>query len=97
MDRLDEKYQHFKYADKFLHKPSEYLAENVWYVAEPQERTNNAMMDLVGEDKILWGSDYPHIDSHIEAADQIRASVAGLNERRKRLVLGDNAKALFGL
>ena len=97
MDRLDEKYQHFSYADKIKRKPSEYLAENVWYVAEPQERTINAMMDLVGEDKILWGSDYPHIDSHIEAASQIRASIADLSDRRKRLVLGENAKALFAL
>ncbi len=95
MDRLDEKYQHFVYADRLREKPSEYLRRNVWYVAEPQERTIDAMMDLVDETHIVWGSDYPHIDSHIEAATQIRESVAGLSERRKRLVLGENAGALF--
>jgi predicted TIM-barrel fold metal-dependent hydrolase len=95
MDRLDEKYQHFNYADALKERPGEYLRRNVWYVAEPQERTINAMMDLVDEEHILWGSDYPHIDSHIEAADQIRASVAGLSERRRRLVLGENAAKLF--
>lgn len=95
MDRLDEKYQHFAYGEKIREKPSDYLRRNVYYVAEPQERTMGAMMDLAGEDHILWGSDYPHIDSHIEAATQIRAAVAGLPERRRRLVLGENARALF--
>jgi len=95
MDRLDEKYQHFSYADKISMKPSEYLRRNVWYVAEPQERTIGAMMDLVDESHILWGSDYPHIDSHIDAPKQIRASVAALTERRQRLVLGENAARLF--
>ena len=50
---------------------------------------------LVDETHILWGSDYPHIDSHIDAPKQIRASVAGLTERRQRLVLGENAARLF--
>jgi predicted TIM-barrel fold metal-dependent hydrolase len=53
--------------------------------------------DLHGEDKVLWGSDHPHIDSHIDAADRIRASVAGLSEARKRAVLGENARSLFQL
>lgn len=97
MDRLDEKYQHFSYADRLKEKPSEYLRRNIWYVAEPQERTIDAAMDLVDERHIVWGSDYPHIDSHIEAADQIRASVAGLSEYRRRLVLGENARDLFRL
>lgn len=76
-------------------KPSEYLRRNVWYVAEPQERTIGALMDLVDETHILWGSDYPHIDSHIDAPKQIRASVAALPERRQRLVLGEIAARLF--
>jgi hypothetical protein len=42
-------------------------------------------------------TDYPHIDSRIEAPWQIRASVAGLSDRRRRLVLGENARALFRL
>ena len=69
----------------------------MYYVAEPRERTLDAMMDLVGETQFVWGSDYPHIDSSIEAPWQIRGSVAGLSEHRRRLVLGENARALFRL
>jgi uncharacterized protein len=97
MDRLDEKYEMFGYAERTKERPSEYLRRNVYYVVEPRERTIEAMLDLVGETQFIWGSDYPHIDSSIEAPTQIRASVAGLSERRKLLVLGENARALFRL
>ncbi len=98
MDRLDEKYHHFGFANPLaLGRPSEYFRRNLWFCAEPEERTIGAMLDLVGEDRIVWGSDYPHVDSHLEAVPQIRASVAGLTPERRRRVLGENARALFGL
>jgi len=64
---------------------------------DPQERSIDAQCDLVGEDRFLWGSDYPHIDSHIKAADEVRASLASMSEHRRRLVLGENARRLFAL
>jgi predicted TIM-barrel fold metal-dependent hydrolase len=78
-------------------KPSDYIRRNCWFVAEPQERTIGAMLDLVGEDKILWGSDYPHIDSTLEAPKLIRQSLAGLTPERQAAVLGGNAAKVFGL
>lgn len=98
MDRLDEKYQHFKYFHPLkLEKPSDYFRRNLWFVAEPGERTIGAMLELVGEDRILWGSDYPHVDSHLDAASHIRESVSHLAEARQRAVLGENARKLFQL
>jgi predicted TIM-barrel fold metal-dependent hydrolase len=98
MDRLDEKQATVgTMFPASKHKPSEYLRTNVWYVAEPEERTIGAVLDLVGEDRVLWGSDYPHIDSTLEAPHQIRASVADLSAARQEAVLGDNARKLFDL
>jgi len=97
MDRLDEKHAVFgEYAPKLELKPGEYLRRNVWYVAEPEERTIGAMCDLVGEDRVLWGSDYPHIDSTLEAPNRIRDSVSRLSPERRRRVLGANAAHVFG-
>lgn len=96
MDRLDEKYDRFG-STSMKQRPSHYFKNNVWVVFDPDERSIDSQCDLLGEDKVLWGSDYPHIDSHIDAPQRIRASVAGLSETRRRAVLGENARALFRL
>ena len=96
MDRLDEKYERFG-STAMKKRPSDYFRRNVWVVFEPDERSIDSQCDLLGEEHLLWGSDYPHIDSYIDAASRIRVSVSGLSDARRRLVLGENARALFRL
>jgi len=99
MDRLDEKFDILRpmLPTPLPLKPSDYIRRNCWFVAEPEERTIGAMLELVGEDKILWGSDYPHVDSTLEAPNLIRRSIAGLSPARQAAVLGGNAAKVFGL
>jgi predicted TIM-barrel fold metal-dependent hydrolase len=97
MDRLDEKASVFRPLSPMPMKPSDYIRRNCWFVAEPEERTIGAMLDLVGEDRILWGSDYPHVDSTLDAATLIRGSIAALSPERQAAVLGENARKVFGL
>lgn len=97
MDRLDEKYEHLGWTFPLKMKPSDYFRRNLWVVAEPEERTIGAVMDLMGEDRVLWGSDFPHIDSTLEAPSLIRASVAALSPERQRKLLGGNAAGVFPL
>jgi predicted TIM-barrel fold metal-dependent hydrolase len=99
MDRLTEKSQTLSALEdkQLLLKPAEYLQRNCWYVAEPGERTIGSVLDLVGEDRVVWGSDFPHIDSTMAAPTEIRASLAGLTPARQAAVLGGNARSLFGL
>ena len=95
--RLDEKYEMFGYAEKTKLEPSEYMKKNVYYVVEPREKNIDSCMDIIGERQFLWGSDYPHVDSSADALDQIMASTAALADARRRMILGENAKALYGL
>jgi uncharacterized protein len=97
MDRLDEKQARFHRLRPMPLKPSDYIRRNCYFVAEPEERSIGAMLELVGEDRILWGSDYPHVDSSLAAAHQIRESVAALTPARQAAVLGENARRVFGL
>ena len=99
MDRLDEKHDILRamLPAPMKLKPSDYIRRNCWFVAEPEERTIGAMLDLVGEDKILWGSDYPHVDSTLDAPNLIRRSIAGLSPQRQAAVLGENARRVFQL
>jgi predicted TIM-barrel fold metal-dependent hydrolase len=97
MDRLDAKHRFFGAFTDLALKPSEYVRRNCYFVAEPEERTIGAMLDLVGEDRIFWGSDYPHIDATLDAPKLIRSSVSGLSPERQRAVMGDNAARVFAL
>lgn len=95
MDRMDEKYEHLGWTFPLKLKPSEYLRRNVWVVAEPAERTIGNVMDLMGEERVLWGSDYPHIDSTLDAPRLVRENAAALNPQRRRKLMGDNARRVF--
>lgn len=97
MDRLDEKYDRFHAASPLRHKPSDYIRQNFWFVMDPSEKAIDAQCDLVGENQFLWGSDFPHVDSHLRAIDEVRESLAPMSEARRNKVLGGNAKALFSL
>jgi predicted TIM-barrel fold metal-dependent hydrolase len=97
MDRLDEKYERFGSINPLRRRPSEYIRENFRFVMDPSEASIDAQCDLVGEENFLWGSDYPHIDSHASAMAEVRAALAPMSERRRNLVLGENARRLFHL
>ena len=66
MDRLDAKYEVFEGLVPLKKRPSEYIRSNCYFVAEPLERTVDMCLELVGKDRIMWGSDYPHIDGLAE-------------------------------
>jgi predicted TIM-barrel fold metal-dependent hydrolase len=97
MDRLDEKYEHLGWTHPLKMKPSGYFRRNLWVVAEPEERTIGMVMDLMGDDRVLWGSDFPHIDSTLEAPTLIRSSISELSPERQRMLLGANAAQVFPL
>ena len=97
MDRLDEKYDRFGAMANLKRKPSEYMRENFWFVMDPSERSIDAQCDLLGEEHFLWGSDYPHIDSHADAMSEVHTALAPMSEHRRNLVLGENARKLFHL
>jgi uncharacterized protein len=97
MDRMDQKNDLLGWTFPTKLKPSDYFRRNIWVVAEPEERTIGAVMDLLGEEQVLWGSDYPHIDSNLEAPNLIRHSIAALSPERQARLLGRNARAMFEL
>jgi len=97
MDRLDEKFERFRSLVPIKRRPSEYFRENLWFVMDPSERSIDAQCDLVGEDRFVWGSDYPHIDSHIDAVAEVRRAVSSMSPHRQKLILGENARRLFNL
>ncbi len=97
MDRLDEKYERFGKLAPIKRRPSEYLRENFYFAMDPAERSIDAQCELLGEEHFVWGSDYPHIDSHLTARAEVDTALAGMSPERRALVLGGNARRLFHL
>ena len=55
------------------------------------------MSDIVGVDKILWGNDYPHYEGcYPYSRENMRFAFSDVPEEEVRMMLGENAAALYG-
>ncbi len=76
--------------------PSEYLTEDrIYYCCEPDEAHLAYALNVVGEDQIVWASDYPHADAIFPGALSAFMEQEGLSDRQRSKVLTDNALALM--
>ena len=76
--------------------PRDYLSSGQIFVAcEPNESTLECVVQLCGEDVLLYASDYPHWDSTFDSVRAIRTR-DGLSESARGKILSGNARRLFG-
>jgi uncharacterized protein len=99
VERLDEQAETFGgFCPEMRLLPSEYFARQCWISYEIDEPTLPALLPFIGEDRVVWGSDYPHHDATFPGAvDALKRTISplGLVERTK--VLGGNASSLYKL
>ncbi|MEZ4217669.1 MAG: amidohydrolase family protein [Myxococcota bacterium] len=77
--------------------PSFYAKRNCWYGASSPSPMELADREVIGTDRILWGSDYPHYEGtypHTRLA--IRHAFNDKPVPEVRRMLGDNAAELYG-
>ncbi|PYN04378.1 MAG: hypothetical protein DME07_03575 [Candidatus Rokuibacteriota bacterium] len=56
------------------------------------------MIPLIGEDNIMWGSDYPHPDGiWPDSQKWIAADLGGVSPAVQRKIVCENAGKLYGL
>ena len=97
LERMDAKFELFGALSRLKEKPSTYFQRQCWISAEPDEKTTPAMVQLVGEDKFLWASDYPHIDAHYGTVEELRRNIRSLPESAQRKIVGENAARVYEL
>jgi predicted TIM-barrel fold metal-dependent hydrolase len=78
-------------------KPSHYFKRQCYISADPDERTIPAMMQLVGEDRFFWASDYPHPDHPGNYLDELKEMVAPMPDSARRAILGENVARAYKL
>ena len=101
LERLDHHYEIFRWeVPQLKMKPSEYFKRQCWISFDPDESTLKltAQSPLVGADRIIWASDYPHPDAKIPGVvGELREQMAGLPDAAQRRIFGLNAVDLYGL
>jgi predicted TIM-barrel fold metal-dependent hydrolase len=78
-------------------KPSQYWERQCYVGASFMHPSETAIRSSVGIDKIMWGSDYPHIESSFPYSKAaIQFSLAGVAEPEAEAMLSGNAARVYG-
>jgi predicted TIM-barrel fold metal-dependent hydrolase len=102
MDRMDEKFHIDRKRKHFpLSKlPSEYFKSgNVYVTCETDEKILDAVVREMGEDFVMYPTDFPHERQAGEFATDIPQFLErpDLSESAKRKILSENAKRFYGI
>ena len=78
--------------------PSEYFKRQIWIGFAPDDPTLPMAAEFLGDDRILWATDFPHLDGiYPGAVNALEENVAGLPEASRARIAGENAVAAYGL
>jgi predicted TIM-barrel fold metal-dependent hydrolase len=55
------------------------------------------MMQIVGEDKFFWATDYPHPDHPGNYLEELKGMIAPMKEPGRRAILGENVARAYQL
>jgi predicted TIM-barrel fold metal-dependent hydrolase len=99
LERMDEQVKAFPLERRWLELlPSEYFKRQCWVSFEPGEWNLGASAGVLGADRVLWASDYPHPDIVFPAAAaELRASLAPLPPEMQRQIAARSAIAAYKL
>ena len=84
-----------KMPQDFLEDPIEVIKRNI-YISPFWEEDLGALAELIGEDHVLFGSDYPHPEGLAEPATYVD-ELAGLPEQTVRKIMGGNLAGLMNV
>jgi len=99
MDRLDEFLESYSWATGGLSlTPREYFQRQCWISFDPGEITSKVLAPIVGADRFVWASDFPHSDAKYPGVvDELRESTEGMDAGDRAALFGTNADALYGM
>lgn len=97
-ERMDEHFEMLRpQVPKLKRLPSEHIGGGRIFVScDPDERMLPQVLELVGEDVVIYASDYCHWDSRFPDSVRLIADRNNLAEKAKRKILGENALRFFG-
>jgi predicted TIM-barrel fold metal-dependent hydrolase len=96
LHRMDDEYGRHISRQNLSAKPTEFWYRQGYSTFQIEYLTNE-MVGFIGEDNIMWGSDYPHPDGVWPDSRQvIEENLAHLNKRALKKIVCDNTARLYG-
>jgi predicted TIM-barrel fold metal-dependent hydrolase len=78
--------------------PKEYFQRQCWISFDPGEMTAPVLWPLVGKDRLVWASDFPHSDAKYPGVvDELRECTEGMDADARARLFGLNAQAMYSL
>ena len=98
MEHMDGEWSKRKFDAPLLKAPpSEYMRSgNIYVSCEPEERTLPYVAQWIGEEQLLYPSDYPHWDSAFPDSVDELAEREDVSEQLKRKIFFDNPQRFYG-
>jgi len=97
IDRADGKWEMFAFSTRTRRRPSEVLRERCWISADVDESCIALAAGEIGANRLMWATDYPHIDAHRDPIRELRDHIGGLSTEDQEWILGKTAAELFKL
>jgi predicted TIM-barrel fold metal-dependent hydrolase len=106
LERMDDTYQKFVDAPAYWNAvgglrvkttPSAYFRRQIWATFQ-SDLAGLRLVDTLGEDRVMWASDYPHADSTWPESQQaIAVNFKDITPAARTRITCTNAKELYGL
>ena len=97
--RLDDQWEKFgpgEEVDLSL-RPTDYFLRQCWISVDADEVLSEDVVSRLGDDNIVFSTDYPHPDSAYPHATEELLSIDGLSSATKKKILWDNCAKLYGI
>ncbi len=83
-------------AQNITMKPSEYFKKHCWVAFEIGEPGITEVINCIGIERLIFGSDFPHIDHVQFNLDSLNSESLKFTDKQLSMVLEENALAFFG-
>ena len=97
--RLDEEYKNlgWEVKENVKMKPSEYFRRQCLISVEPSEPYLPQILEYIGDENLMFGTDYPHIDYQSDITAQVVRLEDQLSREVVQKILWDNPLRFYGL
>lgn len=96
--RLDHEYDHLRSELPMLSRsPSDYVRRQCWITLEPSEAMLDRLVPEIGPHRLVFGTDFPHLDHDEGIADEMMHKRAVLDEAALATILWTSPCELMGI